>query len=182
MPPNTILYIDHCSQLSGAQLSLLSLISGLDTSRFRPVVVLPSGGPLAAALAERGIPVQLVPMAGRFLGLSRGFAAAHPLRTVAMLRHALGPVREVRRIIREERVAVVHSNSIKAHVLAAAAVRGTGARLIWHVRDILGRSPAERALLWAARRWPHRVVAISEAVRDSIIGTDADLDNVVTIY
>ncbi|MFQ5808530.1 MAG: glycosyltransferase family 4 protein [Armatimonadota bacterium] len=182
MSPHTILYIDHCSELSGAQLSLLSLISGLDTSRFRPVVVLPADGPLASALAERGIPVRLVPMASSFLALSRGFAAAHPFRTAAMLRHAFGPVREVRRIIREERAAVVHSNSIKAHVLAAAALRGTGARLIGHVRDILGRGPAERALLWAARRWPDRVVAISEAVRDSIVGPDADLDSVVTIH
>ncbi len=182
MAPHTVLYVDHCPELSGAELSLLALASGLDRSRFRPIVVLPSNGPLARALAEQRIPVRLVPIGGRFLGLSRGYAAAHPLRTAAMLRHAVRPVRRLRRIIREEGAAVVHSNSLKAHVLAAAAARGTTARIIWHMRDILAGGPAEATLRWAALRWPDRVVAISKAVRDSIVRRKADAANVVTIY
>jgi glycosyltransferase involved in cell wall biosynthesis len=182
MAPRTVLYVDHCVQLSGAELSLLALVTGLDKSRFRPVIVLPEDGPLASAAAEHGIPVRLVPVAGQLLGVSRGFAAAHPIRTAATLAHAVRPVRELRRIIDEEGAAVVHSNSIKAHVLAAAAVRGTSARLVWHVRNILGTGMVERTLLWGARRWPDRVVTISEAVRESVLRRNGSGDNVVTIY
>jgi glycosyltransferase involved in cell wall biosynthesis len=59
---------------------------------------------------------------------------------------------------------LVHTNTLKAHVVGGLAARRNGWPLIWHLRDILAPGPARRVLWEAARRMRPHVVCISEAV------------------
>lgn len=44
-----VLYIQSNSEIGGSDVALLRLVGGLDRTRFRPVVALPSDGPLASS-------------------------------------------------------------------------------------------------------------------------------------
>ena len=49
----TILYLHTGAELYGADIILLTLIKGLDKSKYKPIVVLPSDGPLIKKLNPR---------------------------------------------------------------------------------------------------------------------------------
>lgn len=57
----------------------------------------------------------------------------------------------------------MHTNSMKAHLLAAPAARLTRTPLIWHVRDILQEGWLQRLFVALAGILPTRVLAISHA-------------------
>jgi glycosyltransferase involved in cell wall biosynthesis len=85
---------------------------------------------------------------------------------VRSLAHSLGPISQVARAIRRSRADIVHTNSLKTHVLGGIAARLCGRPLIWDVRDILPPGPARRMLLAVARLTRPHVVAMSQAVAD----------------
>src|SRR5262249_35181447 len=69
----------------------------------------------------------------------------------------------LRRLIDTLAPDVVHSNSLKLHLLTALA-HPRLPLVVWHMHDFPGgRALARRALLWAARR-TNGVIAVSESV------------------
>ena len=180
--PETILFLDHATQLSGAELSLLSLAKGLDRQRYRPVVVLPDAGPLAEALEQAGVEVRFVPMGAEMLRVSREYARSHPLRALGRGRDMLLPALRIRRLIRETGAAIVHTNSVKSHFLGALAVSFTPAKLIVHERNILDDSTVRRWLLRIADWRAARVIAISDAVAAPYRERLRHPTKVVTVY
>ena len=163
-PPHTILFVDHAIELSGAELSLLALLRGLDWARFRPVLVQPERGPLAAAAEEPGIEVRYVPMATEMRRISREMVRDRPLSSLSGFGRMLAPAWRIRRLIRETGAAIVHTNSVKAHFLGALAITGTPARLVMHERNILQPSLGLRGLRLIADRRAACLIAISDAV------------------
>lgn len=180
--PQTILFLDHATQLSGAERSLLSLATGLDNERFQPVVVQPEAGPLSAALERAGVEVRFVPMRVSMLRVSRDYARSHPLLAVGKVKDMLGPARRIRRLIRETGAAIVHTNSVKSHFLGALAASFTSAGLVIHARNILDESLARRWLFRLADRRAARVIAISDAVAAPYRERLRDPTKVVTVY
>jgi glycosyltransferase involved in cell wall biosynthesis len=127
------------------------LATGLDRSRFEPIVVLPETGELADGLDARGIEVLIRPLSI----LRRGLL--HP-RGLASLGAALArDAATLARIIRRRRAALVHSNTSVVFGGAAAAAL-TAVPHVWHVREIYSRFarawPAYRRLLLTAQALP----------------------------
>ncbi len=180
--PRTIAFVDHATELGGAELSLLALMRGLDRTRFRPVLLQPQRGALAAAAEEAGVELRYVPMPTRMLRLSRETARDRPLNAATRLLDMLVPAHRVRRIIRETGAAILHTNSIKAHFLGAIAATGTGAHLVIHERNILEPSAAERALRLIADRRAARLIAISDAVARPYRASLRQPEKVVVVY
>lgn len=151
-PPGTpmrVLFVNHVAEVSGAELSLLGLLSKIDRGRFEPIVACPAG-PLAervARLGVRHVPVRL----GRI-------RRAHLARS--LLRVASQSLR-LKNLLRREGVALVHANSTTAFVYAASASRSARVPAIWHVRDLVELGRAGPVLF----RRADAVVCISEAVR-----------------
>ena len=56
MTPLPVLFLSHTSEISGAEMSLLALMSALDRGRFEPRAALPGPGPFLDRLIESGIP------------------------------------------------------------------------------------------------------------------------------
>ncbi len=151
MKPARILYVSHTAALSGAELSLLSLMTSLDRSRFEPLALLPGEGPFSRRLASAGIAIEAQPLAPASVRSPGGI-----LRTSRLLRS----------IIRACEIALVHANSFHAIKQAAALRRLGGPPLVGHLRDIV---PFTR-LTRAAIRSCDRVICVSRAAEENLEG------------
>lgn len=123
-----VLFVNHASQLSGAELVLLDIVAAFDA----PCVFLFADGPLRAALAASGA-VPIVSSAGTALaGIKRDRSL---IRTIP---HLGGIARILWRLFRTVRhFDLVYANSQKAFVLAAFACAAGRRKLVWHLHDIL---------------------------------------------
>jgi glycosyltransferase involved in cell wall biosynthesis len=167
-PPITVLYVNHVSQVSGAEESLLALMSRLDRAAFSPVLACPPGE-LAERAAAIGVPVHPVPLrrlrrTWNPLPLA-GYAAVWPYA-----RWRLG------RIARQCGAKLLHANSPTAYLYAS----GVAARLpsVWHSRDL---RPLPLPAL-AVCRCAERIIAVSEAVADFLSQEGLTRPRVTRIY
>lgn len=121
--------------MGGSHLTILTLVSGLDPSRFEPVVVLHQTGRLSHHLEEQGIPYHLLPLpepAERSAGLAN---AAALLRITPRLAG----------FIRKQNIELVHSSQNQIAQNWALAARLCGARHLWEQQ---GRVTGSRLEHW----------------------------------
>ncbi len=152
--PRRILFVNHVSRVSGAELSLVDLLRRLDRARFGPVAVIPGAGELAELLAGCGVPCH-------FLPLRRLRKTFNPFRLVGAAVSVLDVSRQLAALIRAERIDLVHANSNTAQLYAGPAARRAGVPCIWHTRDLVSLGPLGH---WMGRH-ATRTLAISECVR-----------------
>jgi glycosyltransferase involved in cell wall biosynthesis len=129
-----------------------------------------SGDPaldLARALRDRGHDVRFACIQGDALEARARKAGLAPVPSLSLERTArpwtvLGDVRAIRRLVREHGIEIVHAHQGHDHWLAAAALRGSPARLVRtvHHRRALHRGPALRWLLATT----DAVIASSQAI------------------
>lgn len=126
-----VLYVTHESGLNGASKSLLEMLAGIREMGVDPIVVIPTEGKLRKELAEKEIDTRIVPYSvdvyeGK-IGF-RGYVRYYRKNTAALMK--------ILRIIRNEKIAVVHSNSLAVDIGAAAACVA-GVPHVWHCREYL---------------------------------------------
>ena len=153
-----ILYVQTTAEIGGADVCLLRLVSALDGGQFRALVVAPKEGPLTKAMHDAGAKVIIEPSMMR---LSSQMGWRYSLRYVL---HYPRAVWRLARIIRRERIGIVHSNTLHAlHGFAAAWL--TRRPHVWHVREIVMQSRwIRRAEVMLARRFSKRIVTMSAAI------------------
>lgn len=162
-----VLFLHHSNDLYGADIMLLETVRGLDPSRYQPIVVLPEDcrgpGGLASELERLGVDFQFLSLA---VIRRRYFKLTYLL---AYCLEFLIAVWKVCRIIRCQKVAVVHSNTL-AICPGAFAAKLMGIPHIWHVHEMLVCPHIIRKVLhFLATRLSDRVVCISEAVRQHVL-------------
>ena len=153
-----VLFLHTTSEIGGSDVSLVSLVERLDRARYAPVVVLPSDGPLVAHLHAAGARVVVMPALLKLTSRRgwlylAGFALNYPRAVWQLVR-----------LIRRERIAIVHTNTI--HNLYGVTAAGlAGAQHVWHIREIVWQSGVLRRVeLGSARRWSTRIIVTSDAV------------------
>lgn len=158
--PVNILYLQSNSEIGGSDICLLRMVEGLDQSRFRAVVALPSDGPLRKDLERCGARVVVL---GRMLKLTTRKGRLYYLRFLANYPAA---ILQVVRLIRAGRVDLVHTNTL--HNLYGWLAAGLAGRPhVWHVREIVAQSAAfGRLEVFLARHFADRVIAVSAAAAD----------------
>lgn len=137
--------------LAGSHLSALELVRNLACTGFSPLVVLhKTEGPLADFLTREKIGFVPAPMADapERKAPKDGTAIATVLRLLPSL---IG-------FLRKYKVAVVHTNDGRAHVIWGLAAKLAGARLLWHHRG----DPEAFGLRYVAPWLADRVVAVSK--------------------
>jgi glycosyltransferase involved in cell wall biosynthesis len=74
--------------------------------------------------------------------------------------------------LRRQRIQIVHTNSMKAHILGGISGRAARVKVLWHVRDHIAPpylpANAARAMRIAARLLPDHVVAVSESAARTV--------------
>jgi glycosyltransferase involved in cell wall biosynthesis len=154
-----VAFVDQAGDAAGgAQRSLAILLRALP-AEVQPHAVLFGDGAWAASLRATGIPVTIVPLPAAFMSTTRE-------RPGAGIAAVPGAITAIARVLRDVRADVVHTNTIKAHAVAAPAARLAGLRSVAHLRDILeGRGRmAIRTVLAACSS---ERIAISHAVDDA---------------
>ena len=127
-----VVYLDHVARLSGGELALLRSLEPL-LDRIDPLVVLAEDGPLVGALTDIGVEVRVVPLspALRDLRKDRSLVGLRVRPLIDLARY----VWMLRALIRIERAALVHTNSLKSALYGGVAARLAGVPVVWHIRD-----------------------------------------------
>jgi L-malate glycosyltransferase len=113
----------------GAERSLWDLIAN---PQIEPLLVVPGEGPLSTRASESGISVEVL----RFGSISE---VRRPFRVsdgISVLFRLIGVARQLVRISRARGVDIIHSNGLKAHVIAVTARCFGGPPAVTHIRDI----------------------------------------------
>ena len=164
-----VAYLDHCAQLSGAEIALVRLLEALPDVDAQ--VLLAESGPLQPRLTAAGAHVVVRPLDEGVRDLSRD--RVQPARVpgralVALVCHVLALAGELRRVKPD----LIHTNSLKAALYGGVAGRLAGVPVVWHARDRIAEDylprPAVR-LVRAAVAWlPDAVIANSQATADTL--------------
>jgi glycosyltransferase involved in cell wall biosynthesis len=168
-----LLFLNAIGAVGGAERVLLDLLASLRRAEPNAELHLAAGtdGPLLSAAESRGARATLLPMPAGLVGVGdsalRGLGKARAALRLLGKAAAAGAgawryARALRRLTAQLRPDVIHSNSLKTHLLAALA--GSPAPLVWHLHDFLGARPVAGKLLKLAARRVRGAVAISEAV------------------
>jgi glycosyltransferase involved in cell wall biosynthesis len=165
------LFVSHTSRLNGAERMLLETLKELDRTKFEPFLVVPGAGPLAEEAEAAGIRTFAVSMKWSLSG-KKGLWK-QPIARVWNLRS----VSRIRRLIKEEGIALVVTNTAACWSGARAAHRA-GVPHVWFVHEILGGKDAflfhilgEGALVRAMARLSVRIIANSKASAAPFAGT-----------
>lgn len=160
-----VLFLHGSDEAYGADRILLDVIVGLSKHGWPIHVLLPDDvapGWLSASLAAAGIPVERLPLA---VARRRHFRLSALPAYVGELSRAR---RTIRRRARRVKACIIHVNT-SALPVAAILGRPGGARLVWHVHEIIVRP---RPIAWLFRLLPpltaNRVIAVSAAVRSHL--------------
>lgn len=163
-----VLYLSPAGNLGGAERVLLDVLHGV-RSRADAGVLAFAAGPLIREIERLGVPVWVVPLPSSVaeLGEQSGSYASLLLRLSRELGAAapgLAFLRESRRVVDAFAPDLVHSNGLKAHLLARLLC---GRRpLFLHVHDFYARRALSRHLLGRLVRPPVTLIAISNAAAD----------------
>ena len=165
--PARVLYVNHVAVLGGAEIALCRLLAALDRTRFEPIVCLFEDGPLTRRLRAAGVEVHVLGLDPDLLAVRKAEVGPGRLLRPGQLLSAVRHARAVARFMRLHDVDLVHTNSLKAHVVGAIAARLAGRPLVWHLHTRVATDylPAFAvACLRLAARWvPDHVVANSRA-------------------
>jgi glycosyltransferase involved in cell wall biosynthesis len=139
-----VLYITNRAEIfSGGQISLLEFLSRVDRSRFEPIVLCPGEGEIAKKVREMGIPVLIWDM---------------PTARTFDLKRTFGRIKKLRDLIKKHEVDIVHANGNRAQFYASLAIKGTRAKLIWHVRE---STPDHYLYDWFVSSSASRIICVS---------------------
>jgi len=161
-----VTYIDHTSDMGGAEHNLLNLVTTLSSMGMQPTVLTTLGGSLIERLQAKNIPVQLFTLSESTKFVAREQLGLGLLRTAFNRLPELWNVQsQLRRRLSDLKPDIVQTNTLKAHVLGSLAVAGTGVPMIWHLQDLPTQRGNSLPLLeiCAALVKP-RIACISKAV------------------
>ena len=179
-----VCFVNHTAEMGGAECALARLIAAMDQQRWHPVVVFGEEGPAVDMLRARSVEVYVLQMGGglahvRKEELHTNFCLRRK-QTIAAARYIL----KLRQFFKERGVDVVHTNSMKAHVLGGIAAAVARIPLVWRLRDSLNPACLPKAALqlmrFLARHLPQRVMSASQSVdRDAFGNTTAEKRGVI---
>lgn len=157
-----VLLLCEYGSLNGGERSLLAVLEGVKAAGFRLTAAAPPTGPLAAAFAERDVPV---------VGLDLHDAQGRRLD--------LDICRErIRGVIQTVQPELLHANSLSMSRLSGPVAEQLGLPSLGHLRDII-RVPA--AVIRDLNRHS-RLVAVSQATRDWYLAAGLDAGRTHVLY
>lgn len=163
-----VCWLSVSDQLGGSEVALLTMLEALRTVRpdWHHQVVLPGHGPLQDRIAAIGAACTVVPMPPALARVGEASAVRDrwtPATTVGLALRlgstavALGGYESLlARAISASNPDIIHTNGLKAHVLASR-VRPAAAKLAWHLHEYIAQ---RRVTGWLLRRYARRCDAI----------------------
>lgn len=167
-----VVFLSGSAQLGGAELCLLDMLSVLRRAHpdWTSYVIAPDDGPLFERAARLGSRVTVLPFPRTLRELGDS-GASIDIRSISRLIAgsvaAASYLLRLAGVIRKLQPTVIHSNSLKMHVLAALT-KPHGAKLVWHMHDYLSSRPLMRRVLPLLSSRAEALVAVSENVAEDL--------------
>ncbi len=153
-----VLYIDHVGFIGGAEISLINMVKLLQSChQVHPLVILPESGLLKDTFDEIGFETIIVPMVP--LDLTR-----NPFTLIRYLYNLFHFINQVRQIIKENNIDLIHANSIKSGILVGLAAWLTRKPLVWHIRDFYSQGRIRTLIRIWAKMFATHIIVISNRV------------------
>ena len=189
----SLVCVTTSAAFGGAETSLLTMLTALRALEpaWRITVVTPGPGPLAdrcrhlcfdvaelpfpsalALLGESGVNEPGGALRGRLRFAGQALAAAASLP---------GYLAGLRAVLRTAHATIVHTNGLKAHI-AAALIKPTGLRLVWHLHDYVRSRRLSMRLLRPLTQRADAIVANSDSVRSDASAALGQAAPIVRIY
>jgi glycosyltransferase involved in cell wall biosynthesis len=170
-----ILHIVGDERLGGPQWRTLELAKRLKEDGFFTIVAMPEGEKTFANLLDAtGIPHYQI------RSFKRLPSSLNPLTVLVWFLYFIPGVVSVTRLIRRNRVDIVHVNGFLA-LRQALAARIAGAKLLWYLSETLTPKPLKTLLLPFLYLLPNKVAMSSKAVGRYYLGEGTKLANEATI-
>ena len=170
-----ILAISRVAHEGGAERILLNAAEAARCDGLRPLLAIPGKGALAAAAAERGLPVRHIP-------ISRGRATVTPWGIAGTMQAMRRGGRELLAMARQERVALLHAHHPVTGVQALPATKHLGLPLLLHVHETLPAPLLYRLLARRLRRHAAAWVCVSEASRAMVRSFGVEENRISLLY
>ena len=166
-----VLLFSHTSAPGGAEIALLNLVRHLDTDKITPIVLFASDGPIV----DRIRPIaqtHVLPLSRSVVDARKDSLGLASLLQIRAVFSAMAYVRVLARFIRQHDIDVLHTNTLKAHLLGAFAARLARRPVVFHLHDRIDNDYLPplvvRLYRWLFRSFPNFVVANSEATLRSL--------------
>lgn len=177
-----VLFVNPGRGVGGAEESLFLLVEGLRAHGVDPAVAVFGGGPFQDRLSALGVPIVRVEPPRRVRNAGRYRLPQTSLGALALLSAGLPTAIRLAALARRMGADVIHTNGMKAHLLGGLAGRLARVAAVWHLRDFPPAGRTGRLFVRAARRLPQLVLAVSEAVAQTVRPADRGTTRVITLY
>jgi glycosyltransferase involved in cell wall biosynthesis len=170
--PIRVALVNHTGRLGGGEFSMLRLVENIDREQFQLTVIAGEDGPFLDRLRDLGADIIVAPLNALLRERRKETFQTRALFDPRLHRQLARAVWPRADLLRKRRIQIVHTNSMKAHVLGGVSGRLAGARVLWHVRDHIEPpylpAGAARAMRVLARVLPHHVVAVSASAARTV--------------
>ncbi len=169
----TIVFVESAAAMGGVQFSTLYLVQTLDPERWRCVVVCPEDGDLVNACREAGIETHVLPQARLWSTSVRvgGMRVPNPFAWAGDFALITKSALSLRAFLKKLSPDLIITKGLPSHFLGGLAARKLRAPCVWHVQDLISERSFgiyRRALGWAARALPARIVVDGKAIADQL--------------
>lgn len=158
-----ILYLHAGAEMYGADKILLELVSGLNSKRFHPIVVLPEHGILEKRLKENNIETYVIP----YPILRRKYFNVRGIWQYVSTYYFAS--KRIEKLVKKKNVSLIHVNT--AAVLEGIYLKKKlKVKMVWHIHEII-LSPAivGKALNYLVGKYSDQCIAVSEAVKNNLL-------------
>lgn len=174
----TILYLHAGAEMYGADKVLLELVTGLDKTKFRPIVILPTDGILRQKLEEAKIKVHVIsyPILRRKYFSPKG-----------IINYAFNYRNQSNAIVK-----YLNDNNIKVdllHVNTLAVLEGIRLKkklkvpLYWHIHEIITHPQViNKFLCWCVNQYADKAIVVSGPVKRHLISNGVNSKKVVVVH
>lgn len=177
-------YFSDVVELGGAELSLVDYFRALPALPISARLITPHEGPLSDAARAVGAECRVVhmPELTAYEHNPNIFKATHdPRARAAYFSEAARSLWRLAALLRRERIDVLHTNALRAHLYGAVAGHLAGCRVVWHVRDIIVK-PWQLHLFHGLGHMVDRIVCVSAPARDAMAVSPSLARKAITIH
>jgi glycosyltransferase involved in cell wall biosynthesis len=132
--PLKVMLFDHTAQLGGGEIALLEMVGHFDRTRVTPIVVVASEGPLPDRMRKIA-ETHVLPLDPDVVQARKDDLGSGPSALFKQGAKSIAYTFRLSRFMRENRIDLVHTNSLKADILGGVAAKLARRPLIWHLRD-----------------------------------------------
>ncbi len=172
-----VLFFDHTAELGGGEIALWNLLVHINRAAVKPIVVLGADGPLAERLRS-DFETHVVALPSSVGGRKKDSLGVATLFQIPVMFATLAYVWRLRGFIRKNGVDVVHTNSLKGHIIGGIAGLLAGRPVVWHLRDRIEDDYLPRSVVRMVRALsrviPTSIIAVSRATLRTVVSPGAN--------